>query len=98
MNIQQVDGAKAGKFFLKEQDKQLAEMIYTWAENGDMVIQHTEVDPSLKGKGVGFALVSAAVEQAQSKGFKLHANCPYAAAVLKKTKAFHDVMADSIDH
>jgi len=92
MNIQQVNQEEGGKFFAEKDNRQLALMIYRWAPNGNMIIEHTEVDPSLKGQGVGFELVSAAVKQARAQQFKIQAECPYAAAVLKKTTAFHDVL------
>lgn len=58
---------------------QVGELIY--AKTGDRVtLLHTEVFPAAEGKGVGGALVRAAIDDARAKGWKIIATCPFAAA------------------
>ncbi len=53
-------------------------------EAGKLILLHTEVEPALSGKGVGSALVEAAVEFADREGLDLVPHCGYAAARLKR--------------
>lgn len=56
------------------------------ASFGDDVLdlQHTEVPPSGKGRGVGDALVRAALAWAREQGLRVMATCPYVQAWLRK--------------
>ncbi len=61
-----------------------------------MIINHTEVDDSLKGKNVGYQLVNAAAGFARLNHLKNFPLCPFANAVMKKKKAeYADVLRDS---
>ena len=87
MDIQQEDNDKKGRFYIPE----LAEMTYVWA--GDkMIIDHTEVNESLKGKNVGKQLVDKAVAFAREKGIKIMPLCPFAKSVFDKTPEYADVL------
>lgn len=93
MLIQQTEEAGKGKFYVEVDGVQLAEMAYHMSADNVMVIEHTEVDESLKGKNVGKQLVHQGVEYARSKGIKILPLCPFANAVIHKTKEYHDVLA-----
>lgn len=92
MNIQQEVLDKKGRFYLKISGVQKAEMTYTFAGDDKIIIDHTEVDSSLKGQGVGYKLVETAVEYAREKGIKILPLCPFAHAVFKKREAYKDVL------
>ena len=72
MNIKQEDNGKKGKFFVELDGKQEAEMTYTYAGSDKIIIDHTEVSEKLKGQGVGYKLVEAAVDFMRDKGLKVH--------------------------
>ncbi len=91
MNIQHAQNDRGGKFFYEEGGRILAEMTYVWAGAEKMIIDHTEVDSSLKGKGVGNQLVAAAIEKARAEGFKILPLCPFAKAVMDKHTEYNDV-------
>jgi predicted GNAT family acetyltransferase len=57
-----------------------------------MIIEHTEVDDSLAGKGVGMDLLNTAVEYARSKRIKIIPLCPFAKSVFDKKPELHDVL------
>jgi predicted GNAT family acetyltransferase len=93
MQIQHENTAKGGRFFLSENGKDMAEMVYVWAGAERFIIDHTEVDPSLEGKGVGKALVAAGVEFARERGVKILPLCPYAKKVLTRSEEYQDVLS-----
>jgi len=92
MEIKQKDDPENGIFYIKQNGKIIAEMTYTWAGAVRIIIDHTEVDSSLKGQGVGQQLVKTAVEFARDKHIKIVPICPYAKSVFAKTPEFNDVL------
>jgi predicted GNAT family acetyltransferase len=92
MDVLQNDDGKKGFFYVEENGKQLAEMTYVWAGSDRIIIEHTEVDEVLKGKGVGKQLVEKAVEFARMKGIKIIPLCPFAKSVFDKVKELRDVL------
>ncbi|HZW63848.1 MAG TPA: GNAT family N-acetyltransferase [Flavobacteriaceae bacterium] len=93
MNIQQEDNGKNGKFFIEIDGNQVAEMTYNYAGTDKIIIDHTEVNESLKGQGIGYKLVEASVAFLRDKNLKVVPLCPFANAVFKKkAKEYSDVM------
>ncbi len=86
MNIQHEQSDTKGAFFIEENGKRIAEMTYT--KNGDyrIIIDHTEVSESLKGKGVGKALVYHAADFARASNLKILPLCPFARRVFQRNK------------
>ena len=75
-----------------ENGERLAEMTYTVA-GSRVIIDHTDVDDRLRGKGAGKRLVRAAVEWARAENQKLMPLCPFAKSVFDKTADYSDVLA-----
>lgn len=90
MDIKQIDLKGRGAFVIKEDHKRIAELTYK-KENDSINIDHTEVDKSLRGQGVGEDLVEEAVKFARDNNLKITATCPYAAKVLGSTDDYADV-------
>ena len=68
-----------GRYFLKENDKILAEISYTTINDGQTyAINSTIVDPSLRGQGVARQLVDTVVHEAQTNGQTVKPVCSYA--------------------
>ncbi|HKT59490.1 MAG TPA: GNAT family N-acetyltransferase [Gemmatimonadales bacterium] len=61
-----------------------AQLLYAMFADDVIDLQHTEVPPSGKGKGVGDALVRAALAHARARGFRVMATCPYVQAWLRR--------------
>lgn len=80
-------------FYVEEEGKIVAEMVFTKSPPDRMIIEHTEVDESLKGKKVGFQLVHRGVEYAREQGLKIIPLCTFARSVFQKTSEFSDVLA-----
>ena len=73
-------------YSVDENGKVIAET--TYIKNGDTsCINHTFVDPSLRGQGIADKLVSMAVEQIEKSGATVTATCSYAAKWLNKSNS-----------
>ena len=92
MNIQHHSDGRKGSFFLDENSKRLAEMVYVMAGSNRLIIEHTEVDESLKGQGVGAKLLEALVDFARREGIKVLPLCPFAKATFQKRQDLRDVL------
>jgi predicted GNAT family acetyltransferase len=57
-----------------------------------IIIDHTEVEPALRGTGAGQALVLRAVEDARATGSKILPLCPVAAAQFRRHPEWADVL------
>jgi predicted GNAT family acetyltransferase len=82
-----------GAFFIEESGKRIAEMTYSRANKSLVIIDHTEVSPSLAGQGVGRRLLDATVAWARATQTKIVATCPYASAQFAKDPSIRDVLA-----
>lgn len=92
MNIQHKDDGKAGVFYIEQDGSIVAEMAYTWQDQNIIIITHTEVDPSLEGKGIGKQLVEKGVEFARKRNIQVIPQCPFAKKVIDRTPEFQDVL------
>ena len=81
-----------GAFVIRNGDRRLAAMTYSMAGDTVMMIDHTEVDGSLRGTGAGKKLVEAAVGWARAEGKQIIPVCPFARSVFDKTPEFGDVL------
>lgn len=79
-------------FFVGQDGAILAEMVYSSPAPQKMIIEHTEVDASLEGKGVGKELLATAVAYARKQQMKIIPLCPFARAMFDKTPAYADVL------
>lgn len=93
MEIQHKGSEKNGKFYLEGEDGILAELIYTSREHNVISLDHTEVDESLKGEGVGSKLVKESVAYARENNLKIDPICPFAEAQFKRNDSYSDVLA-----
>ena len=51
---------------------------------GAIALLHTEIDPAFEGRGLGTALIRAALESARERGLKVLPYCPFVKAHLAK--------------
>jgi len=93
MDVKQQDSHPGkGLFYIEKGGQVVARMTYVWAGTDKIIIDHTEVDPVLKGQGAGKLMVSKAVDFARAKGLKILPICPFAKATFDKEAAFEDVL------
>ena len=93
MKIERDEHGKKGAFYIEEEGEWIAEMTYFRSGDGEITIDHTEIDPKLRGEGIGDDLISEAVKFARAEGLKIKATCPYAEKVLGKHPEFADVLS-----
>jgi predicted GNAT family acetyltransferase len=81
-------------FYIEQDGKRVAQMTYSRGPDGKLaIIDHTEADPSLRGRGAPKQMVAAAVEWARAEKMKLLPLCPYARHVFDTTPDYQDVRA-----
>lgn len=93
MTIQHEEIKKKGEFYVEENGKRLARMLYFYSKPGEITIYHTEVDPSLASQGIGRNLVAAGIKFARDNKLKVIPTCSYTKSVIDKTPGFQDVLA-----
>ena len=87
----ETNGSK-GAFFIEKHGQRLASMEFTMAGADKMIIDHTEVDETLKGTGAGRKLLNRLVEYARGHEIKVIPLCPFAHSVFKKDAEIRDVL------
>lgn len=92
MEIKLVDESTKGYAIAKENETTAGKMTYSKASTEFIIIDHTEVDPSFKGKGVGKQLLYKIVEMAREKNIKILPLCPFAKAMFEKLPDIQDVL------
>ena len=93
MDIRREEHGRKGAFFIDEDGEWVAEMTYLKRGDNTIVIDHTEVEPELRDRGIGTELVAAAVDHARENGLKIRPVCPFAKSVIDSTPEFQDVLA-----
>lgn len=92
MNVELEDDGKQGKFFIAKNGKELAQMTFTRAGHDKFIIDHTEVDDSLRGQGAGMQMLLKAVDYARTHHKKIVPLCPFAKNMFYKHKELRDVL------
>ncbi|HEY8560235.1 MAG TPA: GNAT family N-acetyltransferase [Pyrinomonadaceae bacterium] len=92
MKIKRQEHGKNGAFFIEENGEWVAEMTYVREGARKIVINHTAVSKDLKGKGIGKALVNAAVKFARGKNLLIKPECSFAKKVLESSEEYEDVL------
>jgi predicted GNAT family acetyltransferase len=93
MEIQRKEMEDKGKFFIEDDDRQIALMTYKKSGTGVITIDHTEVDANFRGEGLGEDLVAAGVEYARGNRLKIVPTCRFAKKVIDEAPEFQDVLA-----
>ena len=90
--VQHEEAASKGAFYIDKAGQRVAEMTYSRTNATMIIIDHTDVDDSLRGEGVGRQLLNALVDWARSTGTKVLPLCPFAKSQFDKDPAIRDVL------
>lgn len=77
-----------------ESGKTTAVITFPEVRPGVVVINHTEVDPSLEGRGIAGQLTKEAAEYLRSQGVKAELSCSYAVHWFSRHPEYQDLLAD----
>ena len=78
------------KFYVNDaQGNQVAEIVFVPTGEHLSIIEHTDVDPSLKGQGVGKQLVAKVVEKMRQEQRKIIPLCPFAKHEFDNTRTLN---------
>jgi predicted GNAT family acetyltransferase len=89
--VEREDGPSKGRYRLIV-DAVEAEMTYSRAGEGLIIIDHTEVPAALRGRKVGERLVRQAIEDARRDGVAIIPLCPFAKAQIGRHPEWQDVL------
>ncbi|MGJ8571157.1 MAG: GNAT family N-acetyltransferase [Hoeflea sp.] len=92
MQIIEETGSTGGRYVASLKGVE-AEMTYSRASPQLVIIDHTGVPDSLRGKGVGQALALHAVQAARAGGWKIIALCPFFKAQAQRHPDWRDVVS-----
>lgn len=87
MEIQNKKVGNKGTFYIEKDKKIFAEMIYNMPSPDRMIIEHTEVDDTLKGKNIGKQLVHHMIEYARTNNIKAIPLCRFTILLLKEHRS-----------
>lgn len=92
MKVEHVKVEKGGYFSAEKDDRNAGRINYSRSGDGNIIIEHTEVNSEFQGQGVGQDLVKNAVEFARENNFKIISQCSYAKKILGRNSDYEDVL------
>lgn len=92
MEIKRVEEKNKGILIAYFDEIEAGKLMYTWRDDSELNILHTEVHPEFGGQGIGKKLVLHVAEFARNKKSKIKPMCTYAKAVFDKTPEIQDVL------
>ena len=94
MNATVVDVPERGRFEIRVDDRVVGLASYH-VENGTMTLPHTEVDPSMGGRGLGTALVAAVLDAARERGLHVLPYCSFVRRYIQLHPELVDLVAEA---
>lgn len=85
------ESATRGRYVYRVGDDE-AEMTYSRAGAGLIIIDHTLVPDAFRGQGVGAALVARGIADARSAGVRVLPLCSFAAAQFRRHPEWADIL------
>lgn len=81
-----------------EKGELMAETTFLYKNNGEIDIDHTYVNPILRGQGVAGKMMLVVAEYLKKEGLKATATCSYANIWLKKNEGLYsDIISKDMD-
>lgn len=84
-------------FYENESGELMAEATYHVTESGEVDVDHTYVNPVLRGQGVASVMMGVVAEHLRTMKIKAIASCSYAQVWFKKhADQYQDVVSDQL--
>lgn len=81
-----------GEFNLYEGDEVIAHMTYSRVDPNNIIVDHTAVNPKMKGQGTGKQIVQHMVDWARKNNQKVLPLCTFAKATIERNPEMHDIL------
>ena len=94
METSVVDVPDRGRFEVRLGDRVVGLASYH-VENGTMTLPHTEVDPSVGGRGLGSALVAGVLAAARERGLTVLPYCSFVRHYIQQHPEQLDLVAEA---
>ncbi len=91
IRIEREEGPTKGRYFVRLGGAE-AEMTYTRAGDGLIIIDHTGVPDAMRGMSVGQVMVRRAVEDARAEKRRIVPLCPFVKAQIARHPEWQDVL------
>lgn len=89
-----VNNKKQFRFELPIENGEYAELDYRWLR-GSMVLMHTVVPVSARGKGLGATLVKYVLDYVRQQNLKIIVYCPFVTKYLKDHPEYNDLVDET---
>jgi predicted GNAT family acetyltransferase len=94
LRVEAEETPSSGQLMLKDRaGNELGHMQYRREGGSVIVIEHTEVDGTLRGQQGGRRFFDAMVEWARKRGLRVRSECPFTTSMFDRTPSAHDVLA-----
>jgi len=93
METSVVDVPERGRFEIRLGDRVVGLASYH-VEHGTMTLPHTEIDPSVGGRGLGTALVAGVLAAARERGLHVLPYCSFVRHYIQQHPEDVDLVAD----
>lgn len=87
-----VDNVERGRFELHRSGQLCGWLCYTHLKPNRYALQHTEVQASHRGQGIGAAMVRRVLDEIRARGGTITVICPYVAEYLSNTTGDADLI------
>jgi len=94
METSVVDVPDRGRFEVRLGDRVVGLASYH-VENGTMALPHTEVDPSVGGRGLGSTLVAGVLDAARERGLTVLPYCSFVRHYIQQHPEYIDLVAEA---
>jgi hypothetical protein len=87
-----IDKVERGRFELRRNGELCGWLYYTHLKPNRYALQHTEVEASHRGEGVGAAMVRRVLDEIRARGGTITVICPFVAEYVSKTTDYADLV------
>lgn len=89
--VEHQPGETRGRFLLLLDGERVGKMTYSKAGESMIIVDHTETDDSIRGKGGAKVLFYAMVDWARETQTRVRATCPFAISMFDREPEHRDV-------